>query len=257
MPMDLQQPKDLASPRRSARLATSGSLWVVRHGERADVADQDWWETAERPHDPPLTERGLRQATAAGRALSGQPIRYIYSSPFRRCVQTACQIAEALGGGLCVKIEPGLGELLNEDWFDFPEPNARSGCPVDAGMSTDALVAIFGADRIDATHEPLFDVSERGEPCSRSDLFSWPEQWHEGMARYLSTLRTLQEVAPYSVLVTHGAGVQACAESVEGIDMNATETEINYCCLTQLHRQGGSAWKCAVLAAHKHIAAVA
>ena len=132
-------------PRRSARLALSGSIWVCRHGERSDVANGDWWETAARPHDPPLTALGLRQATAAGKALVGQPIQAIYSSPFRRCVQTACQIAEALGGGLKVKIEPGLGEMLHQDWFDFPEPNVRTGNPVDAVMSTAALVADFGA----------------------------------------------------------------------------------------------------------------
>ena len=51
--------------------------------------------------------------------------------------------------------------MLHHDWFDFPEPNARSGNPVDAAMSTRALVEAFGADRIEASYSPLFDVSER------------------------------------------------------------------------------------------------
>ena len=79
---------------------------------------------------------------------------------------------------------------------------------------------------------------------------------HDGIARYQATLRKLQTMSPYSVLVTHGAGVQACAESVDGIDME--DMEIGYCCLTNLKRQGTSeakeAWKMGMLAVDKHTA---
>ena len=37
------------------------SIIVIRHGERADVVDYTWTETAARPYDPPLTERGVEQ----------------------------------------------------------------------------------------------------------------------------------------------------------------------------------------------------
>lgn len=30
------------------------TIWVVRHGERADNIDESWKETAERWDDPPL-----------------------------------------------------------------------------------------------------------------------------------------------------------------------------------------------------------
>ena len=64
----------------------------------------------------------------------------------------------------------------------------------------------------------------------------------------------LQEEAPFSVLITHGAGVEACAESVEGVDMS--ETHVRYCCLTNLRRQGESHWTIATLAAHEHTDAI-
>lgn len=244
------------SLRRSARLAATGSVYVCRHGERSDVADSDWWLTADRPQDPPLTALGHRQAYAAGQALTGAQLECIYSSPFRRCVQTACEIADALeasgAGRLKIKIEPGLGEMLHHDWFDFPAPNAREGTPYDAHMSTAALVDAFGADRIDASYTaPVFETDGREKkPSSSSTHFAFPEEWHDGVARYVATLARLRETSPFSVLVTHGAGVQSCAESVPGVDM--ANTDIGYCCLTHLTRQGPYEWKCATVASHKH-----
>lgn len=226
-------------------------MWVVRHGERSDVADGEWWLTADRPHDPPLTKRGHEQARAAGHALAGETVDAIYSSPFRRCVQTACEIAAALGGGIKVKIEPGLGEMLHHEWFDFPEPNARAGTPVDEGMSTKELVKAFGAAKIDAAYVPLFDAASRsGAVRPGQTAITFPEEWHEGVARYRQCLSALEASAPFSVLVTHGAGVQSCGESIEGVDME--EMDIGYCCLTNLTRQGAYPWRAATLATHKH-----
>lgn len=232
-------------------------MWIVRHGERSDVADGEWWFTADRPHDPPLTTNGHKQARAAGLAIAHERIEAIYSSPFRRCVQTACEMAAAIGGGLKVRIEPGLCEMLHHEWFDFPEPNVRDGMPVDTGMSTKELVRIFGGAKIDASYIPLFDAIERLDDSGHSDtlrpnqtLVSFPEHWHEGVGRYQQCLSRLQHAAPFSVLVTHGAGVQSCGESVAGVDME--EMDIGYCCLTNLTRQGAYGWTAASLASHKH-----
>ena len=48
------------------------------------------------------------------------------------------------------------------------------------------------------------------------------------------------------------AGVQACAETCEGVDM--ADMDIDYCCLTNLRRQGAYAWNCATLADAAHTA---
>jgi broad specificity phosphatase PhoE len=65
-------------------------LVLVRHGEtelnRADVFRGR--------ADPPLNERGLRQAEAASRGLAGLPLEAAYASPLARAVQTARIIAE-------------------------------------------------------------------------------------------------------------------------------------------------------------------
>ena len=98
--------------------------------------------------------------------------------------------------------------MLHHDWFDFPAPNERAGMPVDAGMSLESLVKAFGAECIDATYEPLFDAKSRGGAPRDTELtLVFPEEWHKGVERYQATLAHLQETAPFSVLVTHGAGV--------------------------------------------------
>ena len=110
----------------------SGSVWVVRHGERIDSVEKGWKKTAARPHDPPLTPAGFEQAAATGRALREHRLDAIYTSPFLRCVQTATAIVEAMGPGAPpIHVEPGLGEWLFNRWF--------STQPVDGEMATAAL----------------------------------------------------------------------------------------------------------------------
>ena len=75
-------------------------LWLLRHAEAADGAPDD---------ERPLTERGVRQAEAAGRALArlGEHIDVCLSSPKLRALQSAERACEPLG--IEVRIEPALG----------------------------------------------------------------------------------------------------------------------------------------------------
>ncbi len=64
-------------------------LYLLRHGEtemnRADVFRGR--------ADPPLNERGLEQARAAGQSLSGLGFEAFYASPLTRSMQTARAVA--------------------------------------------------------------------------------------------------------------------------------------------------------------------
>jgi broad specificity phosphatase PhoE len=91
-------------------------VWVARHAERLDFADADWAGRAERPYDPPLSVEGRRQAGALAQRLSDEPLAHLFSSPFLRCVESAVAIASSRN--LPVKIEAGLSEWLNRDWFN-------------------------------------------------------------------------------------------------------------------------------------------
>jgi phosphohistidine phosphatase len=74
-------------------------VWLLRHAEAADGYPDD---------ERPLTERGVRQAEAAGQALSrlGTNIDVCLSSPKLRALQTAQRACEPLG--VEVTIEPRL-----------------------------------------------------------------------------------------------------------------------------------------------------
>lgn len=84
---------------------------------------ENWIKNSERPWDPPLTEKGTQQAKALGialpkilQSLNLPPIAAIYSSPFYRCRQTALGLKES-NQNLRVRVELGLSESINENWF--------------------------------------------------------------------------------------------------------------------------------------------
>ncbi|KAI8053079.1 histidine phosphatase superfamily [Syncephalis plumigaleata] len=138
------------------------NVWVVRHGERYDHVDTHWALTPagrRAPYDPPLTELGMLQARRTGdylrslppaHQLSYSPVqptrlpfldidsstslqsRYlILCSPFKRCIQTAQQIAIGLQASdstlnqhrVALAIDPVLAEWHSEVYYDDPVPD--------------------------------------------------------------------------------------------------------------------------------------
>ena len=89
-------------------------IWLLRHADAASGTPDE---------ERPLTERGVRQAQAAGRALErlGAEIDVCLTSPKRRALETARLAAELLG--VHVSVEPRLaGEP-----FDVHELTAGLG----------------------------------------------------------------------------------------------------------------------------------
>lgn len=120
-----------------AGACTKRHIWLIRHGERADLADKNWAAAAaaaaaggegERRYDPPLTRLGVLTAYVTGKTLArmrtpGAVPQLVITSPFLRCLQTATQIARNCNG--CpIAIEPGICEYIAEDLFNgvFPGP---------------------------------------------------------------------------------------------------------------------------------------
>ncbi len=71
------------------------TLLLIRHGKqhfphRDKPKARDWV-------DPPLSETGLRQADAVGRALADEHIDAVYSSPLMRALTTAREVAKHHG----------------------------------------------------------------------------------------------------------------------------------------------------------------
>ncbi len=89
-------------------------LWLLRHAEAADGSPDD---------QRPLTEKGVKQAEAAGRALArlGCTVEVCLTSPKLRAVQTAERVTDYLG--VPITVEPALaGEP-----FDVQELTAGLG----------------------------------------------------------------------------------------------------------------------------------
>jgi phosphohistidine phosphatase len=102
-------------------------LWLLRHAEAADGEPDD---------QRPLTEKGLAQADAAGRALRnlGENVDICLTSPKLRALQTAERACEILG--VPVRIEPIL-----------------AGEPFDVGRLTAGL-----GDVLLVGHDPSFSL---------------------------------------------------------------------------------------------------
>ncbi len=186
-------------------------IWAVRHGQRADSVDPNWEATAERRHDPHLTELGRWAAWRVGRRFAefGPPIDAVYASPFLRTVETAAEICREIDAEFV--LEPGLGEHRNPDWFDA-EPET---------VPPERLAERFGPLRLD--HAPYL----RPE---------FPESHDAAMARVGETTRHIADATDgTALLVGHGLTIGGV---VRGLVGSADEADAPLCGLTRLERDG-------------------
>ncbi len=185
------------------------TIWIARHANRLDFVNPDWFLTAERRYDPPLSDDGLVQASQLAQRLKNENITAIFSSPFLRTVQTANQVAEVLD--LQVKLESGLSEWLNPEWMsENPEK-----------MPTEDLGASF--PRIDTNYNSRI-------------IAQYPEIGETAFLRAGETARKLaEEFSEDILLVGHGASVVGATIGLVG---EVAKTEINaaLCCLIKVVR---------------------
>jgi 2,3-bisphosphoglycerate-dependent phosphoglycerate mutase len=86
------------------------TILLARHGE----TDWNRLRRIQGQLDPPLNERGRRQARALAAELSGEGITGVYSSDLRRAQETAEIVAASLGLG--VEVDPALREIDTGDF---------------------------------------------------------------------------------------------------------------------------------------------
>lgn len=132
-------------------------ILMVRHGESEWNAQGRWQGLA----DPPLSERGERQAAEASAALG--VFDGVWSSQLQRAAHTASIICETIGVGP-VQIEPRLRETDVGPWQGLTAPEVEHGWPgYLAGnrrpegfedYDDAARRAMDGLQHISAVHEP-------------------------------------------------------------------------------------------------------
>ena len=180
------------------------TVWIARHGNRIDFVNPEWFNTAERPYDPHLSDDGFVQAQQLANRLVGEGITHIFSSPFLRTVQTANVIAETLD--LPLKLSWGLGEWLNPEWMSaHPET-----------LSSQILAQKF----------PRIDLSYPGGEAR------YPETWQDCLDRTAKTAQNL--VATFAnddlLFVGHGASVLGTAMGLVPT-LAKTDIRASLCCL--------------------------
>ncbi|CAE8641925.1 unnamed protein product [Polarella glacialis] len=179
---------------------------VARHAERADDVGSllqgcPWGLTEDAkqwPHDPPLSDVGLRAAEALGLKLRserrGQGAEVdvhvvVVSSPYFRCIQTAVLICRELGPEIKLIIDQSLGEIFGPSVMGEAEP----------------------ASPLRPLQETVAFCDERGVKLeSRRLLGSWPE-WPESLRsgrsrmanRFLEYFRRGQMTNHNFILVSH------------------------------------------------------
>ncbi|QQS24701.1 MAG: histidine phosphatase family protein [Actinomycetota bacterium] len=91
---------------------------LIRHGEPEWV--RDGWNV----DNPPLTERGRRQAEQMAEALAGEQFDDVLVSPLVRARETARPLLEALARAEVV--DPWLEEIRNPIWHGTPRDKAEA-----------------------------------------------------------------------------------------------------------------------------------
>ena len=92
----------------------STDVLLVRHGESGSMVAGASLALTDGQTDPPLASGGAAEAELVGVRLARQNIGAIYTSPLRRCVETAEPLARALG--LIPQVERDLREVFMGEW---------------------------------------------------------------------------------------------------------------------------------------------
>lgn len=181
------------------------TIWIARHANRLDFVNPEWFNTAERRYDPPLSDDGFEQASQLAQRLKGESIQHIFASPFLRTTQTAHLVADALN--LPLKLEWGLCEWLNPEWM---------------GAAPETL-----PPEVLAQEYPRIDLSytSRIKP-------QYPETDETCMTRAGETARLLAAEFPENLLlVGHGASVLG---TTWGLVAGSPEVQASLCCLVKV-----------------------
>src|SRR5437764_15434376 len=103
------------------QLNTAAELFIVRHADAIPVEDEIIPSGIY--DDLPLSRTGRNQAQALAERLSGLSFDAMYSSPLRRCLETAAPLAERLG--MTPIVEERLKEIKLGNIHPLPDDGQK------------------------------------------------------------------------------------------------------------------------------------
>ncbi|KAI9268702.1 histidine phosphatase superfamily [Sporodiniella umbellata] len=209
---------------------------IIRHGERLDHVQKSWQpEPSIGLWDPPLTQQGFEQAIRTGQHLTELMNQYsidpgrvvLYTSPFRRCVETSMGIVQAMPVKPVLRVEIGLGEWMCERFFD-------AVCEADELVSQAHQRLAREQANAYARHQTPLKVDYAYQSCRRG--FDFPESYVDMVRRFEETrLACLKDQARLVLFVTHAVGVNAL---LDGFRHHLTRPlQSNYCSVSIVSRQ--------------------
>ena len=155
---------------------------LVRH------AESEWNQHFSRTRidpgipDPPLTGTGRRQAAQLAERLAEAKVRRLVASPYRRTLETATIVGNALG--LAITVEP----LIRE----------RCVFSCDEGTPPRQLAALWPDLDFDHLQEQWWGVPAEseislGQRCAafRAKTDPLPDRWHVGVITHWGVIRAL------------------------------------------------------------------
>lgn len=122
-------------------------VWLVRHAERADAGMDD-------QPDPELSEIGRARAQELARLLGDAGITSIHSTPYRRTMQTARPLADALGLDVD-EYDPRPGDAMQAFLAQLRTPGRH--VVVGHSNTTPAMVERLGGDPVSAIATEEYD----------------------------------------------------------------------------------------------------
>ncbi len=171
-------------------------LILVRHAEPVKIVDADG------PADPPLAERGRKQAERLAEYLGSEPVGAVWSSPMQRARETAAPLAATLG----------VDVVTDDELAEF-DRDATSYIPIEELKANKD-------ERWQAMVEGTFD--EGGVD---------PVEFKDGVVRAMEHIITANPGGSVAV-VCHGGVINAYLAHILGID-RALWFEPKY---TSIHR---------------------
>lgn len=202
------------------------TLVVLRHSERRDYVDREWKFSEEGkawPFDAPLTDRGVSLAQEVAKELAAlhETANFcgVVTSPYRRCLETAAEVAKLLK--LSVIIDQELGEVWGKEMPEEP-------CPFRTGVELKQMVEGLG---IKARNPRLDESQGGGLKLFGKKFVKWPETLDDSKTRFLVRIRTyieesLKDEKNY-ILVTHADAVAAALQMMQW--GNADVQNLDFC----------------------------
>jgi 2,3-bisphosphoglycerate-dependent phosphoglycerate mutase len=144
---------------------------LIRHGE------PEWIRDGLNVDDPPLTERGRRQAERMAQALRNEHFDEVLVSPLVRAQQTAEPLLAALGADL--EIAHWLEEIRNPVWHGTPRERAEAAYAAERELpAVERWRGLDGGEAVDSfvdriNRDASLFLAERGVKRAEHSLPVW------------------------------------------------------------------------------------